>query len=116
MPKLNGINWVKQMTFWEQNFVSDFLCISMIYLIMPCLQTTPSYTDLSQPLMIVIYYKVMLIFLLTGVNYTKCTHLSLGLNSPPRQYTIDYSMGMHQIGITDEENDLWITFNQGFKI
>ena len=38
-------------------------------------------------------------------NFTKCKHLSFGLNTPSRQYTMGSSTGLHPIGTVDEEND-----------
>ena len=35
------------------------------------------------------------------LNYTKCKHLSFGLNSSTRQYTMGSNTGLHQIGTID---------------
>ena len=48
-------------------------------------------------------------------NFTKCKHLSFGLNTPSRQYTMGLSTVLHLIGTVDEENDLGITFSRDFK-
>ena len=41
--------------------------------------------------------------------------LSLGLNSPSRQYIMGTSTELHQIRTINEDNDLGITFTNDFK-
>ena len=48
-------------------------------------------------------------------NFSKCKHLSFGLNFPSRQYIMGSSTELHQISMINEENDLDITFSHDFK-
>ena len=48
-------------------------------------------------------------------NFSKCKHLPLGRNSPPRQYTMGSGNEIHQISSINEENDLGITYTCDFK-
>ena len=48
-------------------------------------------------------------------NFSKCKHLSLGLNFPSRRYIMGSSTELHQISTINEENDLGITSSHDFK-